>query len=418
MGQRGPRPGGIAALQAALNGSRTAAEHPRIPRTPQELAREARTAVDAGAGLVHIHAYDADGAETLAAEPVAAALRAVRTACPGVPVSLTTSAAVEPDPRRRLELVAGWTELPDLVTANQGEEGIAELCEHLLGRGVGIEAGLLALADAHAFVRSGLAARATRVLIEPLDADPEAAAAHAAAMEEAVTGAGIALEQVHHGDGIASWAVNERALGRGHGIRTGLEDTTVLPDGSVAPGNAALVRTAAVLAAVGPRRGHFEYESGHHGDLWLDLDSLFVDPVRTDRFAAALAERLEPLRLDAVCGPLVGGALLAQAVGAHLDVDLLYAEQPGYRVPEAMRRHAAGRTVAIVDDVVNAGSATRATFADLIDAGARPAAVAALLTLGTAVPRFAREHGLRLESLAALPHTLWAPAECPLCARG
>ena len=368
-----------------------------------------------------MHAYDADGAESLAAEPCAAALRAIRAACPGVPVSLTTSADIEGDPRRRLELVAGWTELPDLVTANQGEDGIVELCEHLIGRGVGIEAGLLELADAHAFVRSGLADRCVRVLMEPLDADPGDAAAHAAAMEEVVTAAGIALEQVHHGDGIASWAVNQRALDRGHGIRTGLEDTTVLPDGRLAPDNAALVRTAAVLMAVGASRGHFAYESGHHGDLWLDLDSLFVDPARAERIAAALAERLEPLALDAVCGPLVGGALLAQAVGAHLGIDLLYAERhdgPRYRVPDTVRAHAAGRTFAIVDDVVNAGSATRATYSELVDAGARPVAVAALLTLGTAVPAFARERGLELESLAALPNALWEPDDCPLCAAG
>jgi uncharacterized protein (DUF849 family) len=236
-------------LQVALNGSRTAAEHPRIPRSPEELAGEARASVDAGAQVLHLHAYDADGAETLAAEPCAAALRAVRAACPGVPVSLTTSAAVEADPRRRLELVAGWTDLPDLVTANQGEEGIAELCEHLTGRGVGIEAGLLALPDAHAFVASGLADRCARVLFEPLDQDPDEAVAHAAAMEEVVTGAGIALEQVHHGDGVASWAVNARALERGHGIRTGLEDTVFLPDGTLAPDNAALVRAAVALSA-------------------------------------------------------------------------------------------------------------------------------------------------------------------------
>jgi uncharacterized protein (DUF849 family) len=54
---------------------------------------------------------------------------------------------------------------------------------------------------------------------------------------------------VHHGDGIASWAVNERALRRGHGMRTGLEDTPVLPDGQLAADNAALVRAAAALMA-------------------------------------------------------------------------------------------------------------------------------------------------------------------------
>jgi uncharacterized protein (DUF849 family) len=236
-------------LGVALNGARTRAEHPAIPHTPAELAREARSAVEAGAAVLHLHAYDAPGAETLAAEPCAAALRAVRAACPGVPVSLTTSAAIEAHAVRRLELVAGWTELPDLVTANQGEAGIVELCEHLLGRGVGIEAGLLELADAEAFVRSGLAGRCIRVLVEPLDPDPDAAVAHAAAMEDVLARGGVALEQMHHGDGVATWAVSARALRRGHGVRTGLEDTTVLPDGSPAADNAALVRAAVELGA-------------------------------------------------------------------------------------------------------------------------------------------------------------------------
>ncbi len=233
-------------LEVALNGSR---DHPSAPRTPAELAEAARTSVAAGARVLHLHPYDAAGRETLAAEPCAAALRAVRAACPGVPLSLSTSAGIEPDPRRRLEQVAAWTVLPELVTANQGEQGIAELCEQLIARGVGIEAGLLSLADAEAFVRSGLADRCVRVLVEPLDADPREAVAHAAAMEEVLVGAGILLEQVHHGDELASWAVNERALARGHGIRTGLEDTTVLPDGRPAPDNAALVRAAVAMTA-------------------------------------------------------------------------------------------------------------------------------------------------------------------------
>jgi uncharacterized protein (DUF849 family) len=236
-------------LQVALNGSRTPAEHPAIPRTTDELAGAARACVAEGARVLHLHPYDVDGVETLDAAPCAAALRAVRAACPGVPVSLSTSSGIEPDPERRRALVAAWTELPELVTANQGEPGIGALCEELIGRGVGIEAGLLSLEDADAFVRSGLAGRCVRVLIEPLDADPAEAVAHAERMEQALAQEGISLAQVHHGDGIASWAVSERGLTRGHGIRTGLEDTVVLPDGRQAPDNAALVRAARAMMA-------------------------------------------------------------------------------------------------------------------------------------------------------------------------
>ena len=126
-------------LHAALNGDRA---HPAAPRTPEELAAEARAAVGAGAATLHLHPYDDDGLQTLAAEPCAAALHAVRAACPGIPISLSTSEGIEPDDERRLALVAAWTALPDLVTANQGEAGILELCELLVARGIGIEAGL------------------------------------------------------------------------------------------------------------------------------------------------------------------------------------------------------------------------------------------------------------------------------------
>ena len=159
-------------LQAALNGDRI---HPAAPRNPSALAEAARAAVDAGAQSVHVHAFDDAGRETLDGTACAKALRAIRSLCPEAPISLTTSAAIVGDPTERFRIVEAWKEMPDLVTANQGEAGIVELCELLLSRGVGIEAGLLSTDDARAFVVSGLAGRCRRVLIEPLDVDPDAA---------------------------------------------------------------------------------------------------------------------------------------------------------------------------------------------------------------------------------------------------
>jgi len=153
------------------------------------------------------------------------------------------------DPAERLRIVSSWTELPDLVTANQGEEGIVELCELLLSRGVEIEAGLLSVDDARKLAAAPAHLRFRRVLIEPLDISPDQALQHAAEMEEIVAAAGITLEQVHHGYGIACWVVNQRAVDRGHGIRTGLEDVDVLPDGREAESNAQLVRTALSMTA-------------------------------------------------------------------------------------------------------------------------------------------------------------------------
>jgi uncharacterized protein (DUF849 family) len=236
-------------LQAALNGDRV---HPAAPRSPAAIAHAARASIDAGAQSVHVHPFDDAGRQTLNGQACAKVLEAIRALCPGIPISITTSAAIVADPRERLRIVEAWQDLPELVTANQGEPGIVELCEHLLSRGVDIEAGLLSVDDARAFVLSGLADKCRRVLIEPLDIDSATAVRHAAGMEDVLTAAGISLEQVHHGYGAACWAVNLRAIDRGHGVRTGLEDVTLLPDGKPARDNADLVAAAAHL--IGTRK--------------------------------------------------------------------------------------------------------------------------------------------------------------------
>ena len=235
-------------LQVALNGDR---DHPAAPRTPDAIAADAVAAVAAGAQSVHVHAYDETGRETLAGGPCGSVVAAIRTRCPGIPISLTTSATILPHPAERMAAIRDWQIFPDLITANQGEAGIVELSEWLIDRGVGIEAGLLSPGDARAFVASRLRDRCRRILIEPLDPDPSRALADAAEMEAILAVAGVAAPQVHHGFDGSCWAVNRRALARRHGIRTGLEDVTTLPDGSDATDNAALVAAAFALITTG-----------------------------------------------------------------------------------------------------------------------------------------------------------------------
>jgi orotate phosphoribosyltransferase len=173
------------------------------------------------------------------------------------------------------------------------------------------------------------------------------------------------------------------------------------------------------------RSGHFRYESGHHGDLWLELDALFTNPARTERLAAAMTDRLGGRGIEVVCGPMTGGALLAQAVARQLGVSFAYTERVvagddtvSYHLPTAQAPVVQGRRVAIVDDVINAGSATGSTLHALIEAGARPVAIGALLILGDAIDRFAHAHGLQVLACARRESNLWSPESCPLCARG
>jgi orotate phosphoribosyltransferase len=129
--------------------------------------------------------------------------------------------------------------------------------------------------------------------------------------------------------------------------------------------------------AVAATRSHFVYESGHHGDLWLDLDRLLVDARRVRGWAAELARRAAPAQPEAVCGPLTGGAFVAQAVAAELGAGFVFAERHAaasgpvrYRIPEPLRDSLRGRRLLLVDDAVNAGSALLGTLADARACGA------------------------------------------------
>ena len=164
-------------LQACLNGDRETG----VPRTPEELAAEARACVAAGAVSLHVHPRDPDGHETLDRVHIAAAVRALRAAAPRVEISLSTGLWITGgDVDARARAIADWTERPDLVSLNLSEDGWRELADQLAERGIGIEAGVWTARDAEVLAESGLVAmwgrgsRGTRhhppvhrILVEP-----------------------------------------------------------------------------------------------------------------------------------------------------------------------------------------------------------------------------------------------------------
>jgi orotate phosphoribosyltransferase len=186
---------------------------------------------------------------------------------------------------------------------------------------------------------------------------------------------------------------------------------------------------AEVLRLIPARKGHFLLESGHHGEMWLELERLCLQPEPIEHLAAEVAGRLAKYQIDVVCGPLNEGAFVSLMVASRLGILFTYAErvedpQPGglypfrYRIPRALRAELRGRRVAIVNDVINAGSAVRGTFTDLESCGAKIVAIGALLVLGDWTSRFAEEKKVALEALASLPNRYWTAAECPLCSEG
>ena len=233
-------------VQAALNGTRTRAEHTAIPITPAEQATEARASVAAGAAAIHVHVRAAQGHESLAPSDVANTLDAIRLACPGTPVGVGTGAWIIPDVRRRLSVIRSWRTLPDFASVNLHEVGAAQVIELLLERGVGVEAGIWNAPAAVALMRSGLADQCLRILLEPAEASCSARA-NLLQMEHVL--AGVTPPRLLHGLGRCAWHLVELAARRHYDTRTGFEDTLRLPDGSLAGGNAELVAAAHRLVA-------------------------------------------------------------------------------------------------------------------------------------------------------------------------
>ena len=133
------------------------------------------------------------------------------------------------------------------------------------------------------------------------------------------------------------------------------------------------------------RKGHFVYESGDHGDMWLDLDVLFSEPPRMRRASQTLANAVKKYNAQMVVAPALGGALAGQMLADTIGSTFVYAERFGrmgnvrYAIPAGVRPLLSGKRVVVVDDVINAGSATLATLDEVRSCGGVAVAIAAFM---------------------------------------
>jgi uncharacterized protein (DUF849 family) len=240
----------IQRMKACLNGRRRHDEHPAVPVTPAELAAAAAGAVAAGAEAIHVHPRGADGRESLLAADVGAAVAAVRQACPGTPVGVTTGLWVTAgDPDARRAAVAAWVALPgearpDFASVNLGETGSAELPGVLAAARIDAEAGVWSPADADRLAAAGPAASWLRVMVEISGVAAGEAVAAAEAVLRRLDELGVTLPRLVHGAGESCWPLIAHAGRLGLPARAGLEDAVRGPAGEEVSGNAQLVELA------------------------------------------------------------------------------------------------------------------------------------------------------------------------------
>jgi uncharacterized protein (DUF849 family) len=248
--------GDIRLLKACLNGKRSQAEFPAVPVTPDELATDAAAAVAAGAEAIHLHARGRDGAESVRASDVGAAVAAVRVACPGTPVGVSTGLWItRGDMAARQAAVSQWAELaagarPDFASVNVSEDGWAGVVRSLGAAGIAAEAGVWSVADVQVLARAVEGSPLPlplplRILIEvmgePAGSAPRVAEDILRALDDSPLGG---LPRLLHGEGEGCWPLVAQAAREGLLTRIGLEDTTAGPGGEPVSGNAELVRLA------------------------------------------------------------------------------------------------------------------------------------------------------------------------------
>jgi orotate phosphoribosyltransferase len=180
-------------------------------------------------------------------------------------------------------------------------------------------------------------------------------------------------------------------------------------------------RAAAILAESGAivTGSHIVYTSGRHGSAYVNKDAVYPRTERVSELCRLMADAVAGHEIDVVCGPAMGGIILAQWTGHHLDRPAVYAEKAaegGMVLRRGYDRLVAGKRVLLVEDVLNTGGSLRETVRAVEAAGGRVVVAAALVNRGGVTP--ADVGAPALVSLLSLPLDSWTAADCPLCRSG
>ena len=107
-------------ITAAICGAEvTKEQNPNVPYTVEEIVREAKSAVDAGAAIVHLHVREDDGTPTQSHKRFQECTDAIRKACPNVILIPSTGGAVGMSPDERLDST-NTNPIPEMATLDCG----------------------------------------------------------------------------------------------------------------------------------------------------------------------------------------------------------------------------------------------------------------------------------------------------------
>jgi 3-keto-5-aminohexanoate cleavage enzyme len=122
-------------ITAAISGAEVTKElNPAVPYTKEEFVREAKSAYDAGASLIHLHVREDDGTPTQDKNRFKEIIDAIKVACPDVIIQPSTGGAVGMSNDERLQPTELLPEMAtlDCGTLNFGGDEIFENTENTI----------------------------------------------------------------------------------------------------------------------------------------------------------------------------------------------------------------------------------------------------------------------------------------------
>ena len=122
-------------ITAAISGAEVTKEmNPAVPYTIEECVREAKSAYNAGASIIHLHVRYDDGTPTQDKERFRVVIDAIKTACPDVIIQPSTGGAVGMSNDERLQPTELLPEMAtlDCGTLNFGGDEIFENTENTI----------------------------------------------------------------------------------------------------------------------------------------------------------------------------------------------------------------------------------------------------------------------------------------------
>lgn len=122
-------------ITAAICGAEVTKKHnPNVPYTVEEMVREALSAYNAGASIIHLHVRYDDGTPTQDKERFREVIEAIKAKCPDVIIQPSTGGAVGMTPEERLQPVYLKPEMAslDCGTMNFGGDEIFVNTENMI----------------------------------------------------------------------------------------------------------------------------------------------------------------------------------------------------------------------------------------------------------------------------------------------